>query len=125
MLAPKAFMCGWAEWAFRASTSAHFSMTMKVSAPYFAWKDGPGSASMAAPYSMQPFSAFTFGTLARNSFSMASRLPGLAVRTAITWIIVIAPLGNAICRRAAWGRQGGGAARRGWGWAGACKRLRA
>src|SRR6185436_20576761 len=36
---------------------------------------------------MQPRSARTLGTLARKCLSTSSRLPGLAVMTAMTWII--------------------------------------
>ena len=41
---------------------SHFSMTTKVSGPNLA--NGPPSVSTVAPYSMQPFSACTAGTLA-------------------------------------------------------------
>ena len=84
-------MCGATAWAFRASMLSHFSTTMKVSAPNFFWNAGPGSASTAAPYSMQPGSAFTLGTFARNSLRTKSRLPGWAVRMAITWIMLVSP----------------------------------
>src|SRR5215470_4432358 len=84
-------MCGAVECAFNASTLSHFSITRKVSGPYFVWKDGAFSVSTAAPYSMQPFSARTAGTLARKCLSTCSRMPGLVVRTATTWIMAQAP----------------------------------
>src|SRR6266851_3739047 len=40
---------------------------------------------------MQPCSAFTAGMLARNAASTSSRLPGLAVRMAMTWIMAVYP----------------------------------
>src|SRR5262245_10575259 len=66
-------------------------MTTIASGPYLEAKDGAGSASTAAPYSMQPFSAWTLGTLARKCLRTSSRLPGLVVRTATTWIMRRAP----------------------------------
>jgi hypothetical protein len=77
-------MWGAAAWALRASMLSHFSTTTKVSGPYFVWTAKAGSASTAAPYSMQPFSARTAGTLARKCLRTSSRLPGLAVMTAMT-----------------------------------------
>src|SRR5436305_3952943 len=82
-------MCGEAACAFRWSRLSHFSTTTKVSAPYLA--PGPPSASIAGPYSMQPASAWTAGMLARKWPSTSSRLPGLAVMMAITWIMAIWP----------------------------------
>src|SRR5437763_10684711 len=79
-------MCGDAACAFRASRLSHFSITTKVSDPYLA--PGPPSASVAGPYSMQPCSACTVGMLARNAASTSSRLLGLAVMMAMTWIMV-------------------------------------
>src|SRR5262249_29430555 len=81
-------MCGAAACACSASMLSHFSMTRRVSGPHFVWNFSAFSASTAAPYSMQPFSARTAGTLARKWRSISSRLPGLAVMTAITWIMV-------------------------------------
>src|SRR5687767_12193757 len=81
-------MCGAAPCASSASMSSHFSMTTKVSGPYCAWIGGAGSASTAGAYSIQPFSASTAGMLARKCVSTSSRLPGLVVRTAMTWIMV-------------------------------------
>src|ERR1700704_7200081 len=83
-------MCGEAAWALRWSRLSHFSITTNVSAPYLA--PGPPSASAAGPYSMQPASACTAAMLARNAASTSSRLPGLAVRLAITWIISVYPV---------------------------------
>src|SRR5882672_53072 len=80
-------MCGAAAWALSASMVSHFSMTRKLSGPHLVWNGRALSASTAAPYSMQPFSARTAGTLARNACRIASRLPGLAVMTAMTWIM--------------------------------------
>ena len=65
---------------------SHFSMTTKVSGPNLA--NGPPSVSTVAPYSMQPFSACTAGTLALKFLRISSRLPGLAVMMATTWIMV-------------------------------------
>src|SRR5687767_11982044 len=79
-------MCGAAAWALSASRLSHFSTTTKVSGPYLVWTGSAGSASTAAPYSMQPFSARTAGTLARKCLSTSSRFPGFAVITAMTWI---------------------------------------
>ena len=78
-----------AEWgaaacALSASRLSHFSITRKLSGPHFAWIGSVVSASSAAPYSRQPFSARTAGTLARKWPRMLSRWPGLAVMTAIT-----------------------------------------
>src|SRR6185503_8364155 len=84
-------MCGAAAWALSASMLSHFSTTTKLSGPYLVWMGSAGSASTAAPYSMQPFSALTAGTLARKCVRMASRWPGLAVMTAMTWIISFSP----------------------------------
>src|SRR6185503_12114470 len=81
-------MCGAAAWALSASMLSHFSITRKVSSPHFFWIGSAGAASIAAPYSMQPFSARTAGTLARKCLRISSRLPGLAVSTATTWIMV-------------------------------------
>src|SRR6266481_6062418 len=83
-------MCGEAACAFRWSRLSHFSITTNVSGPYLA--PGPPSASAAGPYSMQPCSACTAAMLARNAASTSSRLPGLAVRMAITWIISVYPV---------------------------------
>jgi hypothetical protein len=44
-------------------------------------------ASTTAPYSIQPSSACTAGTLARNASSTRSHWPGLAVMIATTWIM--------------------------------------
>src|SRR4029079_14583910 len=87
-------MCGEPACAFNASRSWYFSTTMNVSGPSAAWNLSTGSESIAAPYSMQPGSARTFGTLARNARSTCSRMPGLAVMTAITWIIFRSPVGK-------------------------------
>src|SRR5207247_3432359 len=65
---------------------SHFSTTTKVSGPNLA--NGPPSVSIVAPYSMQPFSACTAGTLALKFLSISSRLPGLAVMMAMTWIMM-------------------------------------
>src|SRR5487761_353181 len=88
-------ICGEAPCAFRASRLSHFSMTTKVSGPNLAWKLPTPSASIAGPYSMQPFSAWTAGTLARNASRICSRMPGLAVMTATMWIISGLPSGDA------------------------------
>ncbi len=80
-------MCGAAAWALSASMLSHFSRTTKVSGPYLVCIDGAGSASIAGPYSMHPFSALTAARLARKCCRMSSRLPGLAVMTATMWII--------------------------------------
>src|SRR5260221_13071681 len=78
-------MCSEAPWALRWSMLSHFSMTTKVSGPNLAnWP----SVSTVAPYSMQPFSACTAGTLALKFLSISSRLPGLAVMMAMTWIMM-------------------------------------
>src|SRR4030081_2526045 len=82
-------MCGAAAWALSASMLSHFSMTRKLSEPQRGWNGKAFSASTAAPYSMQPFSARTAGQLARNACRIASRLPGLAVMTAMTWIMAL------------------------------------
>src|SRR5258707_12283703 len=79
-------MCSEAQWALRWSMLSHFSMTTKVSAPNLA--NGPPSVSTVAPYSMQPFSACTAGTLALKFLSISSRLPGLAVMMAITMFMM-------------------------------------
>src|SRR5271166_4697253 len=50
-------------------------------------EDGCIEYGPAGPYSMQPSSAWTAGTLARNSLRIASRMPGLAVMMATTWIM--------------------------------------
>src|SRR6478752_1286118 len=84
-------MCGAAECAFRASVLSHFSTTTKVSGPNLVWNEPMPSVSTVAPYSMQPFSAFTAGTLARKWPRISSRLPGLAVMTAMTWIMMLSP----------------------------------
>src|SRR2546422_9894723 len=60
-------------------------MARKVSGPQRVWIGRAFSASTAAPYSMQPFSARTAGALGRNACRIASRLPGLAGMTAMTW----------------------------------------
>src|SRR3954463_436229 len=70
---------------------SHFSTTRKVSVPHFVWNASAFSASTAAPYSMQPFSLWTFGTLARKCCRTSARLPGLAVMTAMTWIKGFSP----------------------------------
>src|SRR5947208_1836249 len=80
-------MCGAAPCALSASMLSHFSIARNVSGPHFFWNGGAFSASIAAPYSIQPFSARTAGTLARKAVRISSRLPGLAVMTAMTWII--------------------------------------
>src|SRR5258706_13564739 len=67
---------------------SHFSITRKVSSPHFFWNASALWASTAAPYSMQPCSARTAGTLARNASRIAARLPGLAVMISTTWIIL-------------------------------------
>jgi sarcosine oxidase gamma subunit len=77
-------MCGAAACAISASGLSHFSTTTKVSGPNAVWNFRAGCASTAAPYSMQPFSALTAGTLARKCVRMFSRWPGLAVMTAMT-----------------------------------------
>src|SRR5215213_8848997 len=89
VFAPYAAMCGAAACAFSASMLSHFSMTRNVSGPHFVWNASAFSASTAAPYSIQPFSAWTFGTLARNASRIVARLPGFAVMTAITWIMLV------------------------------------
>src|SRR6202007_2254557 len=63
-----------------------FSTTTKVSGPNLV---GKPSASTVAPYSMQPSSACTAGTLARNASSTASRCPGWAVMIATTWSMAV------------------------------------
>src|SRR5690242_4947588 len=87
-------MCGEAACAFSASGLSHFSITTKVSGPNLAWKLPMPSASIAGPYSMQPFSACTVGMLAWNSLRIASRMPDLAVMIATTWIMSF-PSGDA------------------------------
>src|SRR5271154_2355248 len=82
-------MCGEAACALRWSRLAHFSTTTKVSSPNLA--PGPPSASITGPYSIQPSSAWTAGMLARNRASTSSRLPGLVVMMASTWIIGFPP----------------------------------
>ena len=64
VFAPYAAICGAAACAFKASMLSHFSRTRKVPGPYFVGSLGPSSKSTAAPYSMQPGSALTAGTLA-------------------------------------------------------------
>src|SRR5215208_2028297 len=64
VFAPYAAMCGAAACALSASMLSHFSTTRKVSGPYLVCTASAASASTAAPYSMQPFSARTLGTLA-------------------------------------------------------------
>src|SRR5258706_12304776 len=81
-------MWGAAACALSASMLSHFSITRKVSSPHFFWKGSALSASTGAPSSMPPCSARTAGTLARNASRIAARLPGLAVMTATTWIIL-------------------------------------
>src|SRR5258708_3157855 len=81
-------MWGAAACALSASMLSHFSITRKVSSPHFFWNGSALSASTAAPYSMQPCSARTAGTLARNASRIAARLPGLAGMTATTGIIL-------------------------------------
>src|SRR6266536_1445239 len=70
-------MCGEAACALRWSRLSHFSITTRVSGPYLA----PG-----------PASAWAAGMLARKAASTSSRLPGLAVRMAMTWIISVYPV---------------------------------
>src|SRR6185369_11064715 len=77
--------CGERACAPRCSRLSHFSTTTKVSGPYLA--PAPPSASITGPYSMQPASACTAGMLARKCPSTSSRLPGLAVMMASTWIM--------------------------------------
>src|SRR5881398_2763171 len=77
-------MCGAAPCALSASMLSHFSIARNVSGPHFFWIGGACSASIAAPYSIQPFSARTAGTLARKALRISSRLP---VMTAMTWIM--------------------------------------
>src|SRR5262245_13218876 len=84
-------MCGAAACALSASMLSHFSTTTNASAPYFVCTGSAGSASTAAPYSMQPFSARTAGTIWRQCFRTSSLFPGLAVMTAMTWIMLSAP----------------------------------
>src|SRR5438128_818737 len=67
-------MCGAAACALSASMLSHFSITRNVSSPHFFCTGGALSASTAAPYSMQPFSARTAGTLARNASRLAARI---------------------------------------------------
>src|ERR1035441_3884570 len=81
-------MCGEAACACRWAGLSHFSTTTNVSSPYFAGELG---ASITGPYSMQPASACTAGTLARNAARTVSRWPGLVVMTARTWIMFSAP----------------------------------
>ena len=81
-------MCGAAAWAFRSSSVAHFSMKKNASGPSLVCSPRPVSASSTGPYSMQPFSAWTAGTLALKFASTSARLPGLAVMMATTWIMV-------------------------------------
>ena len=50
-----------------------------VPGPNFVWKPSAFSASTAAPYSMQPFSARQAGTLALNAWSTPARSPGRSV----------------------------------------------
>src|SRR5476651_1783055 len=87
-------MCGEPAWALRWSRLSHFSSTRNVSEPNLVWNEPTPSASVAGPYSMQPASACTAGTLARNASRIASRLPGLAVMMATTWIIVSLLIGS-------------------------------
>src|SRR5215813_7941572 len=56
-------MCGEVACALSASGLSHFSITTKVSGPNLAWKFPMPSASIAGPYSMQPFSAWTASML--------------------------------------------------------------
>ena len=81
-------MWGDAACARSASRLAHFSTTMKLSAPIGVCI-GPASADIDRPglYSMQPSSACTAGMLARNADSSRSRWPGCAVMMARTWIM--------------------------------------
>src|SRR2546423_35356 len=55
-------MCGAAPCALSASMLSHFSIARNVSGPHFFWIAGAFSASIAAPYSIQPFSARTAAT---------------------------------------------------------------
>ena len=55
-----------------------------VTPPSSPWDDGPSDMSTAAPYSLQPCSAKTAGTLALKTSKTASRWPGLVVMTAST-----------------------------------------
>src|SRR5487761_1448753 len=82
-------MWGEAACALSASGLSHFSISTKVSAPNFACMPPAPSASIAGPYSMQPASARTAGTLARNAARICSRMPGLAVMIATTWIMAL------------------------------------
>src|SRR5687768_12530823 len=96
-------MCGAWEWALSASRLSHFSTTTKVSGPNGLPAAKP-SASITGPYSMQPFSACTAGMLARKWPRMVSRMPGLVVMMASTWIMVVSPLGSksrTLCSRGA------------------------
>jgi hypothetical protein len=54
---------------------SHFSTTTNVSGPNLA--NGPPSTSTVAPYSMQPFSACTAGTLSLKFFRTLGALAGL------------------------------------------------
>src|SRR5947207_13688867 len=82
-------MCGAAACALSASMLSHFSIARNVSSPHFFCTASALSASIAAPYSMQPCSARTAGTLARKAARISARLPGLAVMTAMTWIMAL------------------------------------
>src|SRR5437773_3229464 len=82
-------MCGAAACALSASMLSHFSMARNVSGPHFACNGSAFSASIAAPYSIQPISERTAGTLARKAARISARLPGLAVMTAMTWIMAL------------------------------------
>src|SRR5262249_7101277 len=80
-------MCGAAAWTLSASGLSHFSITTNASGPNGVWNLPMSGVSVAGPYSMQPFSACTAGMLARNSRRMSSRMPGLAVMMAMTWVM--------------------------------------
>src|SRR5262245_25300882 len=85
-------MCGAAAWARSASMLSHFSITRNASGPHLVWNGSAFSESTAPPYSMQPFSARTAGTLALKCLRISPRLPGLAVMTATTWIMTLPSL---------------------------------
>ena len=70
-------MCGAAAWALSASMLSHFSSTTKVSGPYLVCIDGAGSASIAGPYSMHPFSARTAGDVGAKVLQNVFPLAGL------------------------------------------------
>src|SRR5258708_12217344 len=85
-------MCGAVICALSASMLSHFSTMTAVSGPILVCAGCSMAASMVGPYSMQPFSASTLGTLARNAARKASRMPGFTVMMAMTWIMSVSPL---------------------------------